>query len=101
MDVLGSEVPEETDLAALWDEYKRRRSRAARNRLLLTYAPLVRYVADRVAIALPPNVDVDDLVSQGVQDRKSTRLNSSHVKSSYAVFCLKKKRSSKIGRAHV
>src|SRR5690606_39814189 len=26
------------------------------------------------------------------QDRKSTRLNSSHVKSSYAVFCLKNKR---------
>src|SRR5690606_41676193 len=26
------------------------------------------------------------------QDRKSTRLNSSHVKSSYAVFCLKKKK---------
>src|SRR5690625_4890802 len=28
---------------------------------------------------------------RGVQDRKSTRLNSSHVASSYAVFCLKKK----------
>src|SRR5690606_40086037 len=27
-----------------------------------------------------------------VQDRKSTRLNSSHVKNSYAVFCLKKKK---------
>src|SRR5690606_41442273 len=27
----------------------------------------------------------------GPQDRKSTRLNSSHVKISYAVFCLKKK----------
>src|SRR5690606_39454929 len=27
----------------------------------------------------------------GVGDRKSTRLNSSHVKISYAVFCLKKK----------
>src|SRR5690606_42121449 len=27
------------------------------------------------------------------QDRKSTRLNSSHVKISYAVFCLKKKRT--------
>src|SRR5690606_40220846 len=26
-----------------------------------------------------------------LQDRKSTRLNSSHVKISYAVFCLKKK----------
>src|SRR5690606_41248068 len=28
----------------------------------------------------------------GILDRKSTRLNSSHVKISYAVFCLKKKR---------
>src|SRR5215475_3701503 len=28
-------------------------------------------------------------------DRKSTRLNSSHVKSSYAVFCLKKKKKKK------
>src|SRR5690554_7789353 len=27
-----------------------------------------------------------------VQDRKSTRLNSSHVRISYAVFCLKKKK---------
>src|SRR5690606_41765469 len=30
----------------------------------------------------------------GQGDRKSTRLNSSHVKSSYAVFCLKKKTTS-------
>src|SRR5436305_7904335 len=29
------------------------------------------------------------------EDRKSTRLNSSHVRISYAVFCLKKKRSAK------
>src|SRR2546430_6891761 len=29
----------------------------------------------------------------GAQDRKSTRLNSSHSQISYAVFCLKKKRS--------
>src|SRR5207253_5407707 len=29
------------------------------------------------------------------RDRKSTRLNSSHVASSYAVFCLKKKKSTK------
>src|SRR5690606_42155129 len=31
-----------------------------------------------------------------IQDRKSTRLNSSHVKISYAVFCLKKKKIYKI-----
>src|SRR5207249_5102049 len=29
------------------------------------------------------------------QDRKSTRLNSSHVSTSYAVFCLKKKKKSR------
>src|SRR5215475_15904347 len=29
------------------------------------------------------------------QDRKSTRLNSSHVKISYAVFCLKKKKATR------
>src|SRR3712207_7228865 len=29
---------------------------------------------------------------EGLQDRKSTRLNSSHANISYAVFCLKKKK---------
>src|SRR5690606_40507728 len=37
------------------------------------------------------NAGVNDGVSLE-QDRKSTRLNSSHVKISYAVFCLKKKK---------
>src|SRR6266511_6014593 len=32
---------------------------------------------------------------RGDRDRKSTRLNSSHVKISYAVFCLKKKKKTK------
>src|SRR5690606_40323940 len=34
----------------------------------------------------------------GGRDRKSTRLNSSHVKISYAVFCLKKKDQGEYGR---
>src|SRR5690349_23897497 len=33
-------------------------------------------------------------------DRKSTRLNSSHVEISYAVFCLKKKKKKKITTLH-
>src|SRR5690606_40519244 len=33
--------------------------------------------------------------SEALRDRKSTRLNSSHVKISYAVFCLKKKKENK------
>src|SRR5690625_5848190 len=46
---------------------------------------------------LDRRVRVDALVleqlDEHVQDRKSTRLNSSHVAISYAVFCLKKKRT--------
>src|SRR5207253_11138199 len=39
--------------------------------------------------------------ARGVRDRKSTRLNSSHVAISYAVFCLKKKiNQSRRRRAH-
>src|SRR3712207_7377531 len=33
------------------------------------------------------------LLGVGIEDRKSTRLNSSHANISYAVFCLKKKQS--------
>src|SRR5690606_41673008 len=72
-------------------------------------------VAVRLAVVenVPLSVDLDDAavvvaavehrlvrglvrvdVHVRVADRKSTRLNSSHVKISYAVFCLKKKRHS-------
>src|SRR3712207_7135519 len=36
-------------------------------------------------------VVAEDLVVADLEDRKSTRLNSSHANISYAVFCLKKK----------
>src|SRR5690606_41760071 len=36
-----------------------------------------------------------------IRDRKSTRLNSSHVKISYAVFCLKKKKKNKIKQQQI
>src|SRR5690606_41907801 len=37
--------------------------------------------------------DCPRFIRDAITDRKSTRLNSSHVKISYAVFCLKKKNS--------
>src|SRR5690554_7346062 len=39
--------------------------------------------------------DLQDETEKAEQDRKSTRLNSSHVRISYAVFCLKKKKKKK------
>src|SRR5207302_10104635 len=48
-------------------------------------------------VVRPPVLDVPVEVENGRphEDRKSTRLNSSHVKISYAVFCLKKKKKKK------
>src|SRR5207253_11473489 len=40
------------------------------------------------------------LIGAQAQDRKSTRLNSSHVAISYAVFCLKKKNKKQINIKH-
>src|SRR5690554_7770402 len=38
---------------------------------------------------------MDRIIDLSERDRKSTRLNSSHVRISYAVFCLKKKKKTK------
>src|SRR5207253_11316621 len=59
---------------------------------LFPYTTLFRSFLDRFAEAL--NLENFRLCVHDfeVQDRKSTRLNSSHVAISYAVFCLKKKK---------
>src|SRR5690349_23165315 len=77
---------------------------------LFPYTTLFRFLTlmERRFEQLHPEVDVRwlDMGSQEVydrlrseranpQDRKSTRLNSSHVEISYAVFCLKKKKKKK------
>src|SRR5438876_7991292 len=41
----------------------------------------------------PNNLPFSNQAGQGFEDRKSTRLNSSHPSISYAVFCLKKKKN--------
>src|SRR5207249_3570015 len=59
--------------------------------------PLHVLLGDRVVLELVgEQADrVDDVGVPGIRDRKSTRLNSSHVSISYAVFCLKKKKKKK------
>src|SRR4030081_3152240 len=53
-------------IGLLWAEYKGSGSREARDRLTLHYSPLVKYVAGRVAVGLPQNVEQADLVSYGI-----------------------------------
>ena len=50
----------------LWHEYRRTGDKKIRDRLVLTYAPLVKYVAGRLGSGLPAHVDDDDLVSYGL-----------------------------------
>jgi len=53
-------------VASLWAEYKEHGTSEARERLILHYAPLVKFVAGRVASGLPQSVDQADLVSYGI-----------------------------------
>src|SRR5690606_41030993 len=53
----------------------------------------VRRGPGQVTIVTPRGEVIRGYETQEPQDRKSTRLNSSHVKNSYAVFCLKQKKT--------
>ncbi len=53
-------------LRDLWERFKAHGDPVVRERLILHYAPLVKYVAGRVGVGLPANVDQADLVSYGV-----------------------------------
>ena len=53
-------------IEAAWREYRASHSETARETLMQRYIHLVRYMASRVARALPPSIDVDDLISAGV-----------------------------------
>ena len=50
----------------LWQDYRKSRDQHLRDRLILTYAPLVKFVAGRVGASLPSHVDEQDLVSYGL-----------------------------------
>ena len=56
------------DLAikALWREFKETADQGLREKLILHYSPLVKYVAGRVGVGLPPNIEQADLVSYGI-----------------------------------
>src|SRR5262249_10138629 len=51
---------------SLWREYRRTGDKAVRDRLILTYAPLVKFVAGRLGSGLPAHVEENDLVSYGL-----------------------------------
>jgi RNA polymerase sigma factor for flagellar operon FliA len=53
-------------LDELWRDFKRSHDDGLRERLILHYSPLVKYVAGRVSVGLPATIEQADLVSYGI-----------------------------------
>jgi len=54
------------ELRDMWRRYKATGDPHARERLVIAYSPLVKYVAGRMASGLPAHVDEADLISYGL-----------------------------------
>jgi RNA polymerase sigma factor FliA len=54
------------EIEQLWADFKAMGDTRDRDALIVHYSPLVKYVAGRVAVGLPQNVDQADLVSYGI-----------------------------------
>ncbi|MFE5584206.1 RNA polymerase sigma factor WhiG [Kitasatospora sp. NPDC056531] len=59
-------TPGRSALEELWRSYKETGDQRLREQLILHYSPLVKYVAGRVGVGLPSNVEQADFVSSGV-----------------------------------
>ena len=51
---------------ALWRAWSVKKDKAARDRLVLAYSPMVKYLASRKVRELPSHCELDDLVSYGL-----------------------------------
>jgi RNA polymerase sigma factor for flagellar operon FliA len=62
----GPEQPSPAEVSGLWERFKASHDDRTRERLIIHYSPLVKFVAGRVGVNLPRSVDQADLVSYGI-----------------------------------
>lgn len=63
---MGNVLLEQKTEDELWEQYKKGRNPHIREAFIRQYAPLVKYVAGKVAVGMPTSVEFDDLVGFGV-----------------------------------
>lgn len=63
--MLDKSYTQDVDITKLWQEYQENRKTEIRDKIVNHYLFLVKLVAGRIAIGLPPHVDKDDLISSG------------------------------------
>jgi len=59
-------MKKEDDIKKIWTEYKKSLNPEIKEKLIIHYLPLVRYIVDRLPVADIPSVSLDDLISSGV-----------------------------------
>jgi RNA polymerase sigma factor for flagellar operon FliA len=64
--IMSENVTAEKKEEELWHQYKKKKDSKLRDYFVKKYAPLVKYVAGKVAVGMPSNVEFDDLVGYGV-----------------------------------
>lgn len=63
---MTTDAAKQNELAETWILYKENNDVGARDRLILAYSPLVKYVAGRMSSGLPAHIEEGDLVSYGL-----------------------------------
>src|SRR6202167_3772456 len=59
--------PPAAEVLSIWEDYRRTRDGALRDRLIFTFMPMVRYIVYRKVREVPPQCEVDDFLSCGVE----------------------------------
>ena len=54
------------DVKELWKQFGKKRTTELRDRIIVSYLPLVKYVLGRISLYLPPHLDAGDLTESGV-----------------------------------
>jgi RNA polymerase sigma factor for flagellar operon FliA len=62
---MGNSLPADKTEEELWADFRKKKDPKIRDFFIRQYAPLVKYVAGKVAVGMPHNVEFDDLVSCG------------------------------------
>jgi RNA polymerase sigma factor FliA len=62
----GSDMSKQSALLKKYKEDPRKLTSKQKDELITEYAPLIKYIAQKIAVRLPSNIELDDLISAGV-----------------------------------
>ena len=64
--LVGQYLMSNSQLLKKYKEQPARLSSQDKDKLIMEYAPLIKFIAQKIAVRLPSNIELDDLISSGV-----------------------------------